>query len=342
MPTATRRPVRATLTFVCIPLALCAGVAPTLCAQVAALGEVQIPRLATLARDDDRLAALARDDSRLTRLARDDTPDTSQCDLIDADRPGIADGSHVIGAGQLQLETGYLRERHPEENVRRRLTFVPTLLRIGLTSRVEARLEGNTFSREHLSATGGSATNTGLSPLFLGAKIVLYDPKQVGPLQVATIVRVAPPSGTDEFRTDRVTGDVRLVADWQFAPTLSLNPNVGWAQYEGDSGARYGTAIGYLTLSWQPTSRWNPFVDVAYQSREDAGGTWAAIADAGVSWLVGCDLALDLSAGQNLHGFTAPKPFVAAGISVRADLFHRATHPLDRLHGDRPTQSARL
>jgi hypothetical protein len=219
---------------------------------------------------------------------------------------------------------------------------VPTLLRIGLTSRVEARLEGNTFSRDHLSATDGSATNTGLSPLFLGAKIVLYDPKQVGPLQVATIVRVAPPSGTDEFRTDRVTGDVRLVADWQLAPTLSLNPNVGYGSYLASDGTRLPVAIGALTLSWQPTPQWNPFVDVAYQSREDAGGTWAAIADAGLAYIIGCDLQLDVSAGQNLHGFTAPKPFVAAGISVRADLFHRATHPLDRLHGDRPAQSARL
>ena len=270
------------------------------------------------------------------------TTDSSRCDPIDADRPGIADGSHVVGAGRLQLETGYAQERHVDSGTWSRLSLLPALLRIGLTSRVEARLESNTFTREHVSSPADAvSTGTGLSPLFLGAKVVLYESGGDSALSVATIVRVAPPSGTEEFRSSHVTGDVRIVADWDFTPTLSLNPNLGWAQYEGDDGTRYGTALGALTLSWQPSERWNPFVDVAWQSREEFGGTWTMIADAGVSYLVGCDLALDLSAGQNLHGVSAPKPFVAAGISVRADLLHRSFHPFDHLHGDRPAQPAR-
>src|SRR5947208_3017930 len=80
------------------------------------------------------------------------TVDSSQCDLIDADRPGIADGSHVIGAGQIQLETAYQQERHVDGDVRSRLSFAPTLLRFGLASRVEARLESNTFNHERVSA----------------------------------------------------------------------------------------------------------------------------------------------------------------------------------------------
>jgi hypothetical protein len=262
-------------------------------------------------------------------------PDTSQCDPIDPDRPGIADGSHVIGAGRLQLETGYAQERHTDDGTRSRLSLVPALLRIGLTSRVEARVESNTFTHEHVSSPPDAvSSSTGFSPVFLGAKVVLYQSGGDSALSVATIARVAPPSGSDEFRSDRTTGDVRVVADWDFAPTLSLNPNVGWAEYEGSDGKRFGAALAFLTLSWQPTQRWNPFVDVAYQSREDSGGTWTMLVDAGASYLVGCDLALDVSAGQDVHGFTAPKPFVAAGISVRADLLHRSFHPFDHLHGD--------
>jgi hypothetical protein len=263
------------------------------------------------------------------------TADTGQCDPIDPDRPGIADGSHVIGAGRLQLETAYALERHTDDGTRSRLTLVPALLRIGLTSRVEARVESNTFTHQHVSSPPDAvSSSTGFSPVFLGAKVLVYRSGGDSALSVATIVRVAPPSGSDEFRSDKTTGDARVVADWDFAPTLSLNPNVGWAEYEGSDGKRFGAALGYLTLSWQPTQRWNPFVDVAYQSREDNGGSWAMLVDAGASYLVGCDLALDLSAGQNVHGFTAPKPFVAAGISVRADLLHRSFHPFDHLHGD--------
>ena len=271
------------------------------------------------------------------------TADTSQCNLIDADRPGLADGSHVIGAGQIQLETAYQQERHRDDDVPSRLSFAPTLLRVGLTSRVEARIESSTYARQRFSPPDGSATtSSGFTPIFFGAKIVLYDPNQSGPLQVATIVRVAPPSGSDDFKSDRTAGDVRLVADWQFAPTLSLNPNVGYGGYQGSDGTLVNTALAALTLTWQPTPRWNPFVDAAYASREDAGRGWAMIADAGVAYILGCNLKLDVTVGQGLHGVTQPKPFVAAGVSVRADLFHRSTHPLDHLHGDRPAQPARI
>ena len=271
------------------------------------------------------------------------TADTSQCDLIDADRPGIANGSHVIGVGQIQLETGYQEERHRDDGVPSRLFSVPTLLRFGLTSWVEARIESNTYAHQRFTPDDGPAsTSSGFTPIFLGAKIVLYDAKRSGPLQVATIVRVAPPSGTDDFRADRTTADVRFVADWQLSSTLSLNPNIGYGSFEGSDATLVRTAAAALALNWQPTPRWNPFVDAAWVSREDAGLGWAMVADAGVAFIIGCNLQLDFSAGQSLHGVTQPKPFVAVGISVRADLFHRSSHPLDHLHGDRPAQPARI
>ena len=351
MLTAPLRIARVSIAFAAVPLALLATAGPRLRAQDAEGRQVQIPRLATLARDDGLRCQAPRRPNRqgvrhlryLTPAAALAAPDSSQCDPIDPDRPGIADGSHVVGTGRLQLETGYAQERHVVEGTQSRVSLVPALLRIGMTSRVEARLESNTFTRERVTSPPGDvSTSTGLASLFLGAKVVLFESPGDSALSVATIVRVAPPSGTDEFRTHHTTDDARIVADWQFTPTLSLNPNVGWAEYEGDDGARYATALGFLTLSWQPTQRWNPFVDVAYQSREERGGTWAMLVDAGFSYLVGCDLALDLSAGQNVHGFTAPKPFVAAGVSVRADLLHRSTHPLDHPHGDRSARPSRL
>jgi hypothetical protein len=275
-------------------------------------------------------------------VAQHATPDSSQCDLIDADRPGLSDGSHVIGAGKIQLETGYVQERHVDGDVRSRVTLVPTLLRIGLTSRLEARLESNTLTHERVLAPPDSvASSTGLSPIFLGAKLLFYGSTDSA-LSVATIVRIVPPSGTAEFRSNRAAGDVRVVADWDFAPDFSLNPNIGYARYVDSDGTRFGTALGALTLSWQPTPRFSPFVNVAYQSREEAGGSWAMVVDAGAAYIVGCDVQLDLSAGQNVHGVTAPKPFVAAGISLRGNLFHRSTHPIERLHGDRPAQPARI
>lgn len=265
--------------------------------------------------------------------AQSATADTSGPDLINADRPGIADGSRVIDAGLVQLETAFQQERHTDGSAHSRLSFAPTLFRIGLTSRFEARIESNTLTHERVTTDDGSVErNTGFSPVLLGGKLALYDSKGESRRSLGTIVRVAPPSGTDAFRTMHTTGDIRLAADWDFAPQLSLNPNVGAARLEGSDGETFDTGLGALTLTYQPTERWSPFVDVGYQSREDSGGVWSMILDAGVGYVIGRDVQLDLSAGQGMHGATVAKPFVAAGISVRAVVLHRSGTAFGRTH----------
>src|SRR5215510_6224647 len=70
-----------------------------------------------------------------------------ELDLINADRPGIADGSNVIGAGTVQIESGIQQEFRRSGDSREHTFFVPTLLRFGIYSRWEGHLEGNTFTR---------------------------------------------------------------------------------------------------------------------------------------------------------------------------------------------------
>ena len=82
--------------------------------------------------------------------------------------------------------------------------------------------------------------------------------------------------------------------------------------------AFYDAALGALTLTYSPSDRVLPFVDAGYQSRDDSDGTWSLVVDAGMGWIVGRDVQLDVSAGSGAHGSSPPKPFVAVGISVRA------------------------
>ncbi|HKR62828.1 MAG TPA: transporter [Thermoanaerobaculia bacterium] len=57
----------------------------------------------------------------------------AQTEPINADRPGLADSSAVVGRGTFQLETGF--ERDDDED------SVPTLFRYGLTDAFELRVE---------------------------------------------------------------------------------------------------------------------------------------------------------------------------------------------------------
>jgi hypothetical protein len=254
--------------------------------------------------------------------------DSAEIDLIIADRPGIADGSRVVAAGQVQLELGLQRERHTEPGARTTLSFAPTLLRLGVTPWLEARAESNTLTHASVTLYEGSVDHeTGLSPLLLGVKLALYDSHGDNRRSLGAIVRVAPPSGSNGFGTAHATGDLRLAADWDFAPKLSLNPNVGAARYEGSDGELFTTMLGALTLTYQPSPRLSPFVDLGYQSRDDSGGTWSIVFDAGLGYIIGHDVQLDVSAGTGAHGDSPPRPFVAVGASARTSAFgHHGSH----------------
>ena len=115
-------------------------------------------------------------------------------DLINPDRPGIADGSQTVGRGTFQLETGIDREKG--------VNGYPTLLRYGISKNFEARVESNSALTH---------------PLF-GFKFHFADAPSFG-----VIVRAG----------EHHEGDVRLAADINLGEKWSLNPNVGMNRDRG-------------------------------------------------------------------------------------------------------------
>ena len=244
---------------------------------------------------------------------------SDDADLINADRPGIADGSTVVGPKTFQFESGIQQEFRRSGNVREHTFFAPTLLRFGINSQFEVRVEGNTFTRVSTFVSGDPINRTsGFAPTSLGFKYQFYNSEE-HQLSFGTIVRVFPTWGSDEFRTQHATGDIRLAADWTFAPRLklSLNPNVGMARYEDDEGKLFTAGLFATTLNYLPTKKLNPFVDLGIQAPETRGGQTAAILDGGLAYIVGQNLQLDASIGTRVHGETGPRPFLAFGVSWR-------------------------
>jgi hypothetical protein len=148
--------------------------------------------------------------------------------------------------------------------------FVPTLLRFGLAPDLELRVEGSALSRLTSSdPLQGTLKTTGLSPTSVGTKYHLIAAAGVSRPSVGVIARLFPLSGTSVFRTRHVTGDVRLAADWDFAPNWSLNPNIGIAAYEDDVGRAYAAGLFATTLNYNPTKAVTLFVDVSVQRRRE-------------------------------------------------------------------------
>ncbi len=241
-------------------------------------------------------------------------------DLINADRPGIADGSTVIGAKTFQLESGIQQEFRQSGDSREHTFFVPTLLRFGVDNHAEFRIEGNTFTR--VTTSDSTEITSGFAPLSLGFKYQFYKSKSCHQFSLGTIGRVFPTWGSREFRPQHTTGDIRLAADWDFAPKLSLNPNIGIARYEDDQGRSFTAGLFAITLNYLPKKRFNPFVDVGVQSPEVKHGPAGAILDSGVALIIGQNLQLDAEVGTRVHGDTGPHPFLSFGISWRARMGH--------------------
>ena len=242
-----------------------------------------------------------------------------QPDLINPDRPGIADGSNVIGPKRFQIETSYQNEFRKDSGSTERRIFIPTLLRFGIDSRWEARIEGNTYTSAHTTAPGVSPMETsGLSPLSIGFKYHFQD--QPAPRKhpsLGTIFRLFPASGSSDFKANHTTGDLRLTADWALNDKWSLNPNVGLAVYEDGQGRAFTSGLTALTLNYNLTPRINPFIDIGFQGPEERDGRSSLIVDVGIAIILGNNIQLDLSAGTGVLGHTPPHPFIALGFSAR-------------------------
>lgn len=65
---------------------------------------------------------------------------------IESDRPGFADSSKVPPRGRMQLEAGFQREKRRADEDPRRQTILPTLVRIGVADKWEARIESELYA----------------------------------------------------------------------------------------------------------------------------------------------------------------------------------------------------
>lgn len=239
-------------------------------------------------------------------------------DYINADRPGIADGSTTVGLNHFQIETAIQIEYRTPGAEHDRTIFPPTLLRYGIADKWEVRVEGNNYTWMNASdPVQGSTRASGFAPASIGLKYNFLDASGSRQPSLGAIVRIFPPSGSGDFRNRFTTGDFRLAADWNFAAKWSLNPNVGVAIYEDGSNRAYHTGLFATTLNFNPTKKLNFFVDTGIQSQEEKKGKASVIIDAGGAYIIGRDIQLDLSMGTGAAGATPPHPFIAAGFSKR-------------------------
>lgn len=245
-------------------------------------------------------------------------PDSSG-PTFNPDRPGIADGSTLVGPRKFQVETGVQTEQHKDGDNHTRLVYTPTLLRYGLDNRYELRVESLGYQNARYSAPAtDTMTTDGYSPVSLGVKVHFQDSKpSTHNLSLGTILRVFPASGSSDFRTHHATGDLRLVADWTLSPLWNINPNVGVGFYEDGTGKTYTSFLLPITVNYNVTPQLTFFAEPALATPEQHSGGTSLIYDGGVTYIFSGNNQLDFSIGTGASGQTPPHPFVGFGFSHR-------------------------
>jgi hypothetical protein len=232
---------------------------------------------------------------------------------IATDRPGQATPPTIAPPGYVQLELGFQLVSDAADGggaTTRTLSTPQALIRVGLLPTMELRLQGELRAVTSTIDGGAGGSHDGLAGLAIGTKVGITGEQGAIP-EMALGVTLGLPAGDSLYRPTSVAPSLYLAARNGLSSTLSLYYNIG-AGWDGSNGA--GSGIYALSLGESFSEEVSGFAEI-YGTLATGAEPLHAV-DAGVAWLAGSNLQLDLSAGAGLTP-NAPDYFVSAGVSLR-------------------------
>ncbi len=237
------------------------------------------------------------------------------------DRPDFTESPVAVAPGLFQLEGGYTFSKDAGEDTH---TLGEILLRIGILQRLEARIGLNSFvvSTEPGEPGGGPSTSQrrsvrGLDDVTLAVKVELLRPAPSSPgiPRLGIIAGTSLPTGRSDFGADGLQPGVLLAAAWELTGRLGLGTNFGYAYLEDEAG-RFDELSGSVAFGFSLTERLGTFAEYFGTFPVGSGRESDNSADAGVTYLLGPNLQLDMRVGLGLGG-PRPNYFLGAGASWR-------------------------
>ena len=215
---------------------------------------------------------------------------------IDADRPHIGTGPHVVAPGQVQFELGG-QWQHSEDV---RSFSSPVLVRIGLVDRVEARVASDGL----LTRDGPAADARGIGNAQLGVKIRLLGGADEPYLSVMPAVNLGLASRDKGLGSGESDTTVTVLAGHALGARLhgEVNYAIGGI---GDPAGRFAQHLITGAVVHQTTPRLQSYVEAAWWSRQARGGGAVSFIDYGLIFALLPRVLVDAGA---FTGVTAATP----------------------------------
>jgi hypothetical protein len=234
---------------------------------------------------------------------------------MEPDRPDFTNGPKLVAPGHLQVETGYTFTRTGPEKAS---SLGEILLRYAVDDRWEARLGLNSYDWID-TGVPGERRISGFEDPFVEVKVRLNDAEAEhrphGVPAMGLLLQTTVPVGSRALTADVWQPTATLALHWDLPAEWSIESNLGYS-YDADGGQPFSQTFASLSAGFQLNDKAGGFLEGYILSKESADGSATHYVDAGLSYLLSNDLALDVRAGA---GLDRPRPnwFTGLGASVR-------------------------
>lgn len=233
----------------------------------------------------------------------------AQVEKIDTDRPDQTESAVLVPKKWMQFETGISKQvNNSTENEYQH----PTLLsKYGISRRIELRLittlQTNTYDSNPLSRE----SNTGLTPVEIGAKIALWEEKKMLP-KTSLIFHVAIPRlASAPYQVNHLAPNFRFTMQHSLTKKAGLGYNIG---AEWDGLTKEATWIYTFAPGINLSEKWYAYIEAfGFISKKNEADHSL---DGGIAFYVNTNFKIDLSSGFGISS-AAPDWYVAIGASFR-------------------------
>lgn len=226
------------------------------------------------------------------------------------DRPDFTESALTVPKGSVQVEMGGTYSR--EDGVQS-LSSGETLIRSGLTPRVELRLTAASYAVERSDV----ARAQGLEDTGIGFKFFIHDGgerRSIVPT-VALIAGTSLPTGAAPFRSRRALPEAKLLGAWTVSDRIGFASNLNWARAESD-GTAHDEYSGSGSFAFALTERVGAYAEYFAFGERTASWSRREYVNGGLTFLVHPTLQLDARAGFRVDA-PADGTFVGLGVSRR-------------------------
>lgn len=231
------------------------------------------------------------------------------------DRPDQANSPVTVLPKMLQVETGILYTEEYEGDERSRTLAVPqTLIRTGLSDRIELRLTFEGYISEYVE------DNDGLGDSSIGFKINLLKESGICP-ETGFQARLTLPTGENALSSERADPAFQFLFSNTVTERISIGYNLGmiWNTGEDESGGGHDTLSSFqyaVSVGFGITDRLGAFAESFGHIPMSAKGHPAHSFDTGFTYKVRNTIQIDTSYGIGISD-DADDWFANGGISFR-------------------------